>query len=349
MKRMKLLGWGVFCAVLVAVAAYFYAFRLAGPREREDEPRQIEFLIGMSQANLTEPWRITMNQDIERAAALHDNLRVIFTNGSQDIQRQNNEQKRQEDIQRQIADIRRLMGYGIDLLVVSPIDGEALRPVISEVFQKIPVIVLDRDVRGEEYTLFIGPDNYKIGQMAGGAVLRLLGNRGGRVLEILGVNGSPPVAERSAGFRDAISGHPNVVVAAQLEANWMQDQAEDRTKEYVVENPGVVDVVFAQNDAMAYGAYVAMNKLRVEGVRYVGVDGLDGRGGGRELVRDGVLDATFYCPTGGEQAIEYALRILRGEQDLPRELILEPAEITVDALVGLVPSSRVLVPLLPAC
>jgi hypothetical protein len=60
------------------------------------------------------------------------------------------------------------------------------------------------------------------------------------------------------------------------------------------------------------------------------VDGLDGRGGGKEMVRNGVLDATFYCPTGGEQAIEYALRILQGEAGLPRELILDPIEITAD-------------------
>jgi ABC-type sugar transport system substrate-binding protein len=330
MKRLVVLKWLALGAALLGALVALYAFTLSGPQKDEDAPRPIEFLIGMSQANLTEPWRITMNQDIERAAAMHDNLRVIFTNASQDIQRQDNEQKRQEDIRRQIADIRRLMGYGIDLLVVSPIDGEALRPLISEVYREIPVIVLDRDVRGEEYTLFIGPDNYKIGQMAGSATLRLLGGEGSRVLEILGVNGSPPVAERSAGFRDAIRANPSVVVTAQLVANWMQDQAEDRTKEYIVENPGVVDVVFAQNDAMAYGAYVAMNKLRVEGVRYVGVDGLDGRGGGREMVRNGVLDATFYCPTGGEQAIEYALNILRGETGLPRELILDPMEITAD-------------------
>jgi len=328
MSRRARFRRGMLAAALFAVAAAVCGFLTFGSRGGEDEPRQIEFLIGMSQANLTEPWRITMNQDIQRAAALHDNLRVIFTNASQDIQRQDNEQKRQEDIRRQIADIRRLMGYGIDLLVVSPIDGEALRPVIGEVFREIPVIVLDRDVRGDAYTLFIGPDNHEIGRMAGGTVLRLLGDGGGRVLEILGVNGSPPVAERSAGFRAAISGQSNVVVAAQLVANWMQDQAEDRTKEYLVENPGVVDVVFAQNDAMAYGAYVAVNKLRVEGVRYVGVDGLDGRGGGRDMVREGVLDATFYCPTGGEQAIEYALRILQGEKDLPRKLILDPIEIT---------------------
>ncbi len=327
MTRLKWVRGAALAAVLLAVlTALVIALRVGLPAG-EEGPAQVEYLIGMSQANLTEPWRITMNQDIERAAAPHDNLRVIFTNASQDIQRQDNEQKRQEDTQRQIADIQRLMGYGIDLLVVSPVDGEALRPVIGEVFEKIPVIVLDRDVRGEAYTLFIGPDNYKIGQMAGRAVLRLLGAEGGCVLEILGVSGSPPVAERSEGFRATISGRENVVVCGRLVANWMQDQAEDRTKEYLVENPGVVDVVFAQNDAMAYGAYVAMNKLRAEGVRYVGVDGLDGRGGGREMVREGILDATFYCPTGGEQAIEYALRILGGEEGLPRKLILDPVEI----------------------
>ncbi len=328
MRRASWLRYGVFLAALLCVAA---AAVLLLPRSQRDPgPGQIEFLIGMSQANLTEPWRITMNQDIARAAAEHDNLRVIFTNASQDIQRQNNEQRRQEDIRRQITDVQRLRGYGIDLLVVSPIDGEALQPVISEVFREIPVIVLDRGVRGEDYTLFIGPNNYRIGQLAGKEVLGLLGEVGGRVLEILGVDGSPPVAERSKGFTDAIASQTNVVMAARLVGNWMQDQAEDRTKEYMVENPGVIDVVFAQNDAMAYGARLALDKLRVPGMRYVGVDGLDGPGGGRDMVKQGVLDATFYCPTGGEQAIEYALRILQGEKNLPRELILEPTVILSD-------------------
>ncbi|MEA4897140.1 MAG: substrate-binding domain-containing protein [Christensenellaceae bacterium] len=326
---MRRRAWFVGGALALALLCAAVCAWLFWPRNGES-PAQIEFLIGMSQANLTEPWRITMNQDIERKASRHDNLRVIFTNASQEIQRQDNE-RHQDDIRRQIQDIRRLMGYGIDLLVVSPIDGEALMPVISEVFSQIPVIVLDRGVRGEEYTLFIGPNNYMIGQLAGAEVARLLGEGGGRVLEIQGVHGSPPVAERSKGFADALAGKRDVVPAAQLVGNWMQDQAEDRTKEYMVEHPGKIDVVFAQNDAMAYGARLAIDKLRVPGVRYVGVDGLDGPGGGREMVQKGLLDATFSCPTGGEQAIEYALRILKGEPALPRALILDPIRIAGSA------------------
>ncbi len=330
MKRMFVLV-AVAAAMLTALALWAaFAFFGQGPGA-EEPPRQIEYLIGMSQANLTEPWRITMNRDIERAAQGYGDMRVIFTNASEDIQR-HDEVQRQADVRRQISDINTLMGYGIDLLVISPIDGEALKETIAEVYSHIPVIVLDRDVRGDAYTLFIGPDNYKIGYMAGEAVLEMLAVRGGRVLEILGRDQSPPVDERSKGFADAIGGQGGVVVASQLAGNWMQDQAEDRTKEYMIQNPGVIDVVFAHNDAMAYGAHVAMDKLRVEGVRYVGVDGLDSWGGGKDMVRDGTLEATFYCSTGGGEAIDFAYRILSGEKDLPRRLILEPVAITKESL-----------------
>ena len=39
---------------------------------------QKQYVIGMSQCNLGEPWRVQMNEDIRRAADRHDNLKVIF-------------------------------------------------------------------------------------------------------------------------------------------------------------------------------------------------------------------------------------------------------------------------------
>ena len=275
----------------------------------------VEYLIGMSQANLIEPWRITMNREIEAAASEHENLRVIFTDAA-------------GDTRRQMADVEMLMGYGIDLLVISPNEAGALSDTIGQVYQKIPVIVLDRDVRSENCTLFIGPDNYKIGRLAGKSVARLLGETGGNIVEILGAKDSAPVAERSAGFADAIAQNPNIRVVARLVANWMQDQAEDRFKEYLIQAAQPTDMVFAQNDAMAYGAHIAAEKLRVTGVRFVGVDGLSGEDGGLELVKSGILAATFSCPTGGRQAVESALDILAGKQGLPARLILAPVEIT---------------------
>ncbi|MDO4549182.1 MAG: substrate-binding domain-containing protein [Clostridia bacterium] len=296
-------------AALLAVAA--------GARfpARDPGPEPIRFLVGMSQATLVEPWRITMNQEIEATASEHEDLRVIFTDAA-------------GDSNRQIEDVDRLMGYGVDLLVISPNESEALRPAISAAYEKIPVIVLDRDVRGEDYTLFIGPNNHMIGRLAGEAVGRILAGRGGNVIEIQGSNDSPPVSARSEGFAEAIAQYPDIKVIRRLVADWRQDQAEDRFKEYLVIYDQPIDVVFAQNDAMAYGAYLAAEKLRVTGIRYVGVDGLQGARGGVEMVKNGILDATFYCPTGGRQAIEYALAILSGEEIGEKRIILDPTEIS---------------------
>lgn len=322
MKHAHLLIPTVWILIVALLLASVWA--IAGGRAfvREEGPPPVEYLIGMSQANLVEPWRIQMNRDIERAAAKNDNMRVIFTNATQDYT-----QSTLASSERQIGDIQKLLGYGIDLLVISPADSESLRPVISEVYKTIPVIVLDRDVTGDEYTLYIGPNNYMIGNLAGQVVTNMLGDAGGNVVQIVGAVGSPPVESRSKGFLDAIKAQPNVKILETLDANWMQDQAEDKMKEFLVRRTADVDVVFAHSDAMAYGAYIAADKFRVPGMRFVGVDGLDGPNGGANMVLDGILEATFYCPTGGEQAIEYALRILRGDEALPHRLILNPKEI----------------------
>lgn len=272
------------------------------------------YLIGMSQANLIEPSRVTMNLEFQEAARQYDNLRVIYTDAAQDSQRQ-------------IEDIRRLMGFGIDLLVVSPDDTETLRPILSEVYQKIPVIVLDRAVSGGDYTLFIGPDNDQIGYLAGQRVLELLGERGGTVVEILGMRDTSPVTERQEGFLRALKAHPEITIEGALYANWMQDQAQDRFKEYLVVYGKSADVVFAQNDAMAYGAWLAARDLRVEGISFIGADGLDVEGGGVDLVNRGILDSTIYYPTGARQAVEYSMRILSGEKLEEKQIILTPERI----------------------
>lgn len=295
---------GIVIAVVLLFGADYLMYRFP------DDEGDRQFLIGMSQANLVEPWRVTMNLEFTEAAREHENLRVIYTDAAQDTDRQ-------------IADVDMLMGYGIDLLVISPNDSEVLRPVIAQVYQEIPVVILDRAVSGEDYTLFIGPDNDQIGYLAGLQVAQMLGG-GGKVVEILGIEDSPPVSARSEGFSRALKACPNIVVEQQLVANWLQDQAQDRFKEYAITCGEMADVVVAQSDAMAYGAWIAANELRIEDIRFVGMDGLEGEGGGVDLVNRGILEATFYCPTGGREAVEYVLQILSGKEFTQKHVILEP-------------------------
>ncbi|HVP20117.1 MAG TPA: substrate-binding domain-containing protein, partial [Spirochaetia bacterium] len=273
-----------------------------------------QFLIGVSLANLTEPWRINMSEEIKSETSHYPNLRVVFSDAA-------------DSSSRQIQDVKKLLDCGIDLLIISPNDAEALTPVIAQAYKRIPVILLDRSVVGWDYTLYIGPDNRLIGKQAGQYVADLLAKKGGKVVEILGRSGSPPTLDRRLGFREAIDKAGNISIVGTIVADWLRDKAEDELVAWLRKN-GKPDVIFAQNDAMAYGAHRATTKLGMTGMRFVGIDGLPGPHGGIDLVNKGILSATITCPTGGKEAVIYAMDILHHEEGIPKKMILRTSLVT---------------------
>ena len=124
----------------------------------------VEFVIGMSQANLTEPWRISMNEEIIEEAKKYKNIKIVYKDAGGDTDKQK-------------KDINELVSAGVDLLIVSINDSKKLTPLVSEVYKTMPVIVLDRAVEGYDYSLYIGPDNEKIGIQAGNLVVDLIGRK----------------------------------------------------------------------------------------------------------------------------------------------------------------------------
>ena len=89
-----------------------------------------------------------------------------------------------------------------------------------------------------------------------------------------------------------------------------------------------IDVIFAHSDYMALGAYRAANSLGIKYIKIVGVDGLDGEDGGLDLVSRGVLQGTFTSPTGGKEAVNYAIDILNKKKGIPKKIILSSDKIT---------------------
>ena len=300
------------CVCLVLMVTLF------GCSRQNASDQAYQFLIGVSLANLTEPWRITMSEEIKTEASHHQNLRVVFSDAA-------------DSTARQIQDVKKLLDCGIDLLIISPNDAEALTPVIAQAYRRIPVILLDRSVIGYGYTLYIGPDNRIIGKQAGQYVADLLGRKGGKVVEIQGRSGSPPTVDRAVGLREAIEKERNISIVGTIVADWLGDKAEDKLTAWLQKN-GKPDVVFAQNDAMAYGAYRAAVKLGITGIRFVGIDGLPGPHGGIDLVTSGVLSATFSCPTGGKEAVIYAIDILHHETGIPKRMLLRTTLVTRETL-----------------
>jgi len=282
---------------------------------KEVETDQVAFVIGVSQANLIEPWRVIMNEEIKEEALKHKDIQIVVTDAVQNSDKQ-------------ILDVEKLLQQGIDLLIISPNDSAALTPVVAKAYKKIPVIVLDRAVEGYDYTLYIGPDNRSIGRAAGKYIGDLLGKTGGNIVEIQGPAGLPSLRARSAGFREIIGQYDNIRVIATIIADWQRDKAEDEM-EKLLQQYSKIDVVFAHSDYMALGAYKAAQRQGVNRIKFVGIDGFAGPSGGLQLVEEGILQGTFTCHTGGREAVQYALDILNKENGIPKKIISRSNKITI--------------------
>jgi ribose transport system substrate-binding protein len=266
------------------------------------------WVIGMSQCNLGEPWRVQMDADVRAAAAGYDNLRVIF----KDAQNSSLVQRSQ---------VEEFVEQGVDLIIISPKEAAPLTKPVAEAYQGgIPVIVLDREVQGEEYTTFIGADNVRIGREAGKWIRETLGGRG-KIVELKGLMTSTPGQDRNQGFLEGLEldQNPGLQIVFTGEMQWLEPNARREMESALATNPEI-DVVYAHNDPGAHGAWLAARAAgRENDMMFVGIDALPQEG--QQYVRQGILDATFLYPTGGAEAIDVALSILRGE-DAPKKIVL---------------------------
>jgi ribose transport system substrate-binding protein len=273
-----------------------------------------QFVVGFSQCNLGEPWRVAMNAEVTARAKDFPQMQIVFADA-------------QQDNAKQVADVESFVRQRIDLLMISPNEARPLTPIVRRVYElKIPVIVIDRAIEGDTYTCFIGADNQLIGQEAGRHIAALLGGKG-KIVEIKGLPGSPPARERSEGFREVIARYPDIQIIHDPVANWLREEAMTQMEMALAAQPHI-DLVYAHNDPMAVGAYLAAKaKGREKEMKFIGIDALPGLDGGRQAVEDGKLDATFVYPTGGRQAVELAAKILAGEE-VPKKVVLPTEKIT---------------------
>jgi len=305
---MKIKGWQRIGMIgLMSLAGLMSACSSPGPDSGPaDAPEKTTYTIGMSQCNLGEPWRVQMNSDIEKAAQEHPELRVIF----KDAQNQTTIQQ---------SHVREFVSQGVDLIIVSPLEAAPLTGPIAEAYNGgIPVIVLDRAVLGDAFTLFIGADNIRIGEAAGRWIKEQLGGVG-KVVELKGLMTSIPGQDRNAGFRKGIAGS-DIEVIFEADMRWLQPNAQSEMESALTRFPEI-DLVYAHNDPGAYGAYLAAKAAgREKDMLFVCIDGLPQEG--LAYVEQGILSATFEYPTGGKEAISYALSILKGEEVPDKHVVL---------------------------
>ena len=254
-----------------------------------------QFRIGVSQCS-DDDWRSKMNGEMEREMMFHPEA-VLEIRSADD----NNS--------KQISDVEYFLKNKVDILIVAPNEADALTPVIKKVYESgIPVIVFDRNIKGNYYTAFQGASNEEIGSYA---AMHLRSKYPGetKILEIYGLAGSTPAKERHDGFVKTLEENNSKFELTTIESDWTYEDALPKVMEELKKNPKV-DVIYAHNDRMAIAASDASNGLNIKPY-IIGIDAAPEIG--LRAVKDGKIDATFFYPTEGAQIIKTAIAILNNE------------------------------------
>ena len=255
-----------------------------------------KFVIGVSQCS-EDIWRDKLNDELKMGEYLNDSIIVKLASSNDDNVLQNKQ-------------VNQFVDEGVDLIIVSPNQLSAISKAVERAYDKgIPVILYDRKTNSDKYTAFIGCDNYMIGKSMGTFIAHQLKGKG-RIVEISGLEGSSPAMERHRGFMDAIKPYPGIQVVASEGGDWKEESAIKAMKS-ILQKTQDFDYVYAHNDRLAWGAYVAARQMGLEHkYKYTGVDGMATEGGGLELVRDGVFEASYLYPTKGDEVLALAMKVL---------------------------------------
>ena len=272
-----------------------------------------KYIIGVSQCS-EDIWRNWQNSEMQMEANFHEDVELRFATAHDDSKLQS----------QQIGD---LIESGIDLLIVAPNQRSSVSPAIDRAFDKgIPVIVFERKTDSHKYTAFVSADNYEMGRQMGRYVVNRLNGKG-RVMEVLGLEGSSPAEERHKGFTDALK-ESDVEIVATIQGDWTETKAYEAVRNYKGDFTSI-DLVFGHNDRSALGARKAFQeRMKTSALPlFCGIDGLPGENGGIRQVRDSLLDASYIYPTRGDQLLLLALDILNGKP-YEKETMLTSALVT---------------------
>lgn len=220
-------------------------------------------------------------------------------------------------------------------IIFEPIGGTALPQVgRAAVAAGIAWVVMNREVgyikelrQAFKVPVFgVTSDNLEIGRIEGRQLAALLPN-GGSVLYIQGPSETDACKLRTAGLYET---KPPAIQIKTMKGNWTEASAFKAVTSWLrlsTSQQAHIDVIAAQNDAMAAGAKKAFQQFSYEGegrdrwvsVPFVGVDGVPKTG--QAWVRSGMLTATVIAPPLAGTAVEMLVSALKTGL-IPPELTL---------------------------
>ncbi len=262
--------------------------------------------VGFAQAANDTPWRVAQTASVRDEAA-RVGCRLVCTDA-------------RGSAARQVSDVNAMIAQGVDLILLSPVEGESIVAAVTAAKAAgIPVVLFDRRLdpslatAGEDYLTFMGSDFVEQGRRLAEWLAR---NANGKtkIIEIEGAAGAAPAVGRKKGFDEAVTAAGGFKVLASQSGDCVRDRGRQVAETLLGTHPDA-NVLYAHHEEMALGAVAALDAAgRTPGKDVIVLS----VGGGREIlqaVADGRVNAVVECnPRFGPLAFDTLRRYANGER-----------------------------------
>lgn len=231
-----------------------------------------------------------------------------------------------DDATKQVSDIEDLVSKNVSVLIVNPVDSDAVTGAVEAAIAKgVRVISVDRVVNGVDIDCQIASDNVAGAELATQYIVDTLGENV-KTAELVGTSGVSASIDRSQGFHNIADKKLKVVASQTADFDRTQGMT---VMENMLQADSSIQAVFAGNDEMALGAVEAISGAKKD-VLVVGFDATDDA---IEAISQGRMGATIAQQPDliGSTAVENAIRLTKGES-IPKEIPVEVTLITKDTV-----------------
>jgi ribose transport system substrate-binding protein len=186
---------------------------------------------------------------------------------------------REDDRDSQVSEVEGFVSRGVSGIVLAPLDEAALvQPVNEAVNRKIPVVIFDSGLKGDNFVSFVATDNLKGGRMGGERLAESLNGKG-KVILLRYAEGHDSTGKREQGFLDAMKAHPGIEVVSSnqyggADVEGAYKKAESLLSNYKKPDGSLgIDGIFTPNES---GSFALLRVLQDNGwagkVKFVGFD-----------------------------------------------------------------------------
>jgi len=293
------------------------AMLAGGPTFAADKP----LTILESVPGLTFPFFVHMMNQMKAEAEKLGGITVVESDG-------------QVSSPKQTADIEAAIAQGVDGIVISPNEVDAMAPALQEaVDAKIPVVTIDRRVDKVPGILaHVGADNVKGGEAQGELIMKLFPN-GATIFNLQGQSGASPAIDRNKGLHNVLDkAKDKYKIVFEQTAGFDRAKGLSVTEAALAGASNPPDVIVAANDDMILGAIEALKARNLTNVKTIGFDALPEA---LAQIKAGTLTATIEQMPGGQSrlAVDTLVAFLRdGKQPESKVTLLTPIAITQENL-----------------